>query len=252
MRWLTPWFVGFPKVAPGRRRRDISCRPFVSLTARWAHPCGRAFCGYHGGHGYGRSRSPASTARKETKVSSHPPRRKFGLKLSPPMPFLRKVSRRVGRDGSNGKEGEERRRGRCRGELSASGNRNLPSRRPAPSSPCAAPQTRLLLLPSNRHSSSTPHDALPNTSSSPSHHHQVPRAYLVAQATSLVGAGGAGSAVADVKLPVLPAADAEKEAEDVRLLALVELTRDPQVDQRDSVCRRRDGRLTRCTCRHPF
>jgi hypothetical protein len=47
--------------------------------------------------------------------------------------------------------------------------------------------------------------------------------YLVTETAGLVGAGGAAGAVADVELPVLPAADAEEEAENVRLLALVEL-----------------------------
>lgn len=50
-----------------------------------------------------------------------------------------------------------------------------------------------------------------------------PSTNLVTQATGLVRARGAGSTVADVELPVLPAADAEQEPEDVRLLALVQL-----------------------------
>jgi len=47
---------------------------------------------------------------------------------------------------------------------------------------------------------------------------------LVAQAASFVGTRRARSAVNDVQLAVLPAADAEEEAKDIRLLLLVELT----------------------------
>jgi hypothetical protein len=50
----------------------------------------------------------------------------------------------------------------------------------------------------------------------------VPLLGLVTQATSLVGAGGAGSTVDDVQLTVLPAADTKQEADDIRLLLLVE------------------------------
>jgi hypothetical protein len=46
---------------------------------------------------------------------------------------------------------------------------------------------------------------------------------LVPQTTSLVGARGAGSAVDDVQLTVLPAPDTEQESENVRLLFLVQL-----------------------------
>jgi hypothetical protein len=46
---------------------------------------------------------------------------------------------------------------------------------------------------------------------------------LVAQATGLVGAGGSCCAVDDVELTVFPAAHAEEEAQDIRLLVLVEL-----------------------------
>lgn len=46
---------------------------------------------------------------------------------------------------------------------------------------------------------------------------------LVTETASLVGAGRPRGAVADVELSVLPAADAEQESEDVRLLALVKL-----------------------------
>lgn len=48
--------------------------------------------------------------------------------------------------------------------------------------------------------------------------------YLVAETASLVGTGRAGSTVADVQLPVLPAANAQQETEHVRLLALVQLS----------------------------
>lgn len=46
---------------------------------------------------------------------------------------------------------------------------------------------------------------------------------LVAEAAGLVGAGGAAGAVDNVQLAELPAADAEDETKDVRLLLLVEL-----------------------------
>jgi len=46
---------------------------------------------------------------------------------------------------------------------------------------------------------------------------------LVAEATSLVGAAGARGAVDSRELAKLPAANTENEAEDVRLLLLVEL-----------------------------
>jgi len=46
---------------------------------------------------------------------------------------------------------------------------------------------------------------------------------LVTETASLVGAGRPRGAVADVELSVLPAANAEQESEDVRLLALVKL-----------------------------
>lgn len=46
---------------------------------------------------------------------------------------------------------------------------------------------------------------------------------FVSQTTCLVGARWAGGTVDDVQLPIFPAANTEQEAEDIRLLLLVEL-----------------------------
>lgn len=79
-----------------------------------------------------------------------------------------------------------------------------------------------------------------------------PFAHLVAETTSLVGARRTGSTVADVELPVLPAADAEKETQDVRLLALVQLGNVPARRRVSNEVGREASLLVLLTCRLPF
>jgi hypothetical protein len=70
---------------------------------------------------------------------------------------------------------------------------------------------------------------------------------FVAQATCLVGAGGSCCAVDDVELAVFPAAHAEEEAQDIRLLVLVEFCT-VNTQRKNQI----GGLYPRGTCRLPW